>query len=319
MPTKPIIFLSIGIHDFIDLSAGSIEDIHGAFITVMTRSTHSNNISINGNIFPKIIFRLTITCLKLGNLFTILCLDPKTEQARFCAVGHDISKKVDAFYDAVVAKNNFIYFIPFRHNKVVKFNPIDDSLVEIGPPLARLRFQGAVCTSDGNIYCIPCYGKQVMKIDVNNNDNVSFIGDRFHGGWKWKGGVVVGEGEEEKIYACPYSARKILEINIANDSTHLLDTDLGDVGGKYSQFVTDSDGFVIGIPYNTENILRLDPKNNKVELFPLPEEFHREAYNDSKWTSGVLGDDGMIYAVPEKERQILKIGYRILPGPSLGK
>ena len=118
-------------------------------------------------------------------------------------------------------------------NKIVKFNPIDDSLVEIGPALGKLYSQGAVCTSDGNIHCIPCYGKQVIKIDVNNNDNVSYIGDKFEGGLKWKSGAVVVEGEEEKIYACPNIERKILKINITNGSTHLLDTDLGD-GKKYS-------------------------------------------------------------------------------------
>jgi len=72
---------------------------------------------------------------------------------------------------------------------------------------------------------------------------------------------------------------------------------------KWSGFVEGEDGFLYGIPFLSNELLRFDPINHTATLIPLPEEWRV----DIKWNGGVQGENGFIYGIPEFAEQVLSI------------
>ena len=83
----------------------------------------------------------------------------------------------------------------------------------------------------------------------------------------------------------------------------MVGPDLGDAGLKWSGFVEGEDGFLYGMPNNSNELLRFDPINHTATLIPLPEEWHGLA----KWEGGVRAENGVIYAIPFDADQVLSI------------
>lgn len=65
-------------------------------------------------------------------------------------------------------------------------------------------------------------------------------------------------------------------------------------------------GFLYGIPDESISILRFDPVDKTTALIPLDETLFEFA-DLSKWSGGVRGNNGVIYAVPYQEKQVLAI------------
>jgi hypothetical protein len=65
----------------------------------------------------------------------------------------------------VDGKNGFFYGIPCNARRVVKFNPIDKSLTEIGPDLGDggLKWMCGVLANTGSIYCAPYYAHHTFS------------------------------------------------------------------------------------------------------------------------------------------------------------
>jgi hypothetical protein len=64
-----------------------------------------------------------------------------------------------------------IKVIPAHARRVVKFNPLDKSLTEIGPDLGEgeFKWECGVLASNGSIYCAPfCSNSHILKIDTND-------------------------------------------------------------------------------------------------------------------------------------------------------
>jgi hypothetical protein len=60
--------------------------------------------------------------------------------------------------------------IPLNSRRVVKFNPVDESLTEIGPDLGdeRRKWVCGVLADSGCIFCAPRRARQFLKVDTIN-------------------------------------------------------------------------------------------------------------------------------------------------------
>jgi hypothetical protein len=153
--------------------------------------------------------------------------------------------KWSAFVDG---KNGFFYGIPFNARRVVKFNPLDKSLTEIGPDLGEgtFKWRCGVRANTGSIYCAPFNTHHILKIDpiqgtVETLDNLELPETGYD---LWASGALAADNN---IYYMPRCARRIMRLDPNNDSLSSVRDDLG-VGLKYMGTVIGNDDCVYGIP-----------------------------------------------------------------------
>ena len=228
------------------------------------------------------------------------------------------------WWDFVDGKNGFLYGIPSHARRVVKFNPLDKSLTEIGPDLGEGRYKWlcGVRDNNGNIYCAPCNAEHILKINTKDGtvetlDNVELPET---GGYLWASGALA---TDNSIYYTPASARRIMKLNPDNDSLSSVGDDLGRGRYKYGGTVVGNDDCVYGIPDCTTRIVKFDPTNPDTTstVGVEAEEQFRCIRN------AVLGGDGYIYSA-NRFGQVLKvdttsnkydwIGDRIYSGNGVG-
>jgi hypothetical protein len=216
-------------------------------------------------------------------------------------IGDEIQGKYkwNTFVDG---KNGFLYGIPFNARRVVKFNPVDKSLTEIGPDLGDGgdKWHCGVRVNNGNIYCAPWNSNSILKISTNDDtvetlDNVELPET---GGNLWESGALA---TDSFIYYMPYNARRIMRLNPDNDSLSSVGDDLGDGYCKYSGTVVGKDDRVYGIPYWATCILKFDPTNPD-----MTSTVGEEAEEGFDCGNGVLAGDGYIYAA-NGDGQVLQI------------
>ena len=74
----------------------------------------------------------------------------------------------------------------------------------------------------------------------------------------------------------------------------------GTSGGKWVSGALATNGKIYCIPFNSTQVLVIDPSNNTTSLFG-------SFSGSGKWVGGVLAPNGKIYCVPHESTQILVI------------
>jgi hypothetical protein len=217
-------------------------------------------------------------------------------------IGDDIQGgyKWSTFVDG---EDGFFYGIPCDARRVVKFNPVDNSLTEIGPDLGdgQMKWECGVRADTGSIYCAPYHSNRILKINtidgtVETLDDVE-LPETGHG--LWRSGALAADNN---IYYMPANARRIMKLNPNNDTLSSVGDDLGEGEYcKYSGTVVGNDDYVYGIPGEATHIVKFDPTNPDTTS-TVGEEFKEGLCCGN----GVLGGDGYIYAVC-RTRRVLQI------------
>jgi hypothetical protein len=223
-----------------------------------------------------------------------------TESSLTTLIGDEIQGECK-WMDFVDGGDGFFYGIPFNARRVVKFNPIDKSLTEIGPDLGEGidKWLCGVLANTGNIYCAPYCADHMLKINtidgtVETLDDVELPET---GCDLWKSGALAADNH---IYYMPYHARSIMRLNPDNDSLSSVGDDLGD-GWKYNGTVVGNDDCVYGIPDEATRIIKFDPSNPDTTST-----VGGEAEEGFECWNGVLAGDGYIYAANDAG-QVLKV------------
>jgi hypothetical protein len=207
--------------------------------------------------------------------------------------------------DFVDGKDGFFYGIPSNARRVMKFNPLDKSLTEIGPDFGVRRYKWlcGVRANTGSIYCAPYNADHILKIDtiqgtVETLDNVELPET---GILLWESGALA---QDNNIYYMPSCARQIMKLNPYNDTLSSVGDDLGK-GWKYGGTVVGNDDFVYGIPNYARRIVKFDPTNPDTTS-TVGEEAEKEFRCDTK---GVLflGGDGYYIYCANRKGQVLQI------------
>jgi len=209
----------------------------------------------------------------------------------------------------VDGKNGFFYGIPYNARRVVKFNPLDKSLTEIGPDLGEFgsKWKCGVLANSSSIYCAPYGAEHVLKININDGtvetlDDVE-LPERGHAGL-WASGALA---PDNLIYYMPSNARRIMRLNPDNDSLSSVGDDLG--GGEYSGTVVGNGDYVYGIPDDATCIVKFDP-SNPATTSTVGENAEEAFERVFLCGNGVLCGDGYIYAA-DRSGQVLKIDTTI--------
>jgi hypothetical protein len=207
--------------------------------------------------------------------------------------------------DFVDGEDGFFYGIPCDARRVVKFNPLDKSLTEIGPDLGEgtWKWMCGVRAYTGNIYCAPYHADHVLKINTNDGtvetlDNVELpetgdflpeTGSGLRG--LWQSGALA---PDNNIYYMPSYARRIMRLNPDNDTLSSVGDDLGrGEYCKYSGTVVGNDDLVYGIPRHATRIIKYNPADDPDTTCTVGEETEVWFMCGDK---GALGGDGYIYA-----------------------
>jgi hypothetical protein len=209
-------------------------------------------------------------------------------------IGNEMMEGGNKWNDFVDGKDGFLYGIPCYARRVVKFNPIDKSLTEIGPDLGYGEFKW-MCgglANNGSIYCAPYNAKHILKINTNDGtvetlENVELPERGLF--WMWASGALAADNH---IYYMPYRACRIMKLNPDNDSLSSVGDDL--LGAyKYKGTIVGNDDCLYGMPYQAKRIVKFDP-NNPDTTSTVGGEEDEEFFCCG---NGVLGGDGYIYAV----------------------
>jgi hypothetical protein len=210
----------------------------------------------------------------------------------------------DKWSSFVDGGDGFLYGIPCNARRVVKFDPLDKSLTEIGPDLGGggAKWKCGVLANTGSIYCAPYCADHILKIDtiqgtVETLDNVRLPET---GDWGlWESGALASDNN---IYYMPSCARRIMRLDPDNDSLSSVGDDLGQYGYKYSGTVVGKDDYVYGIPDEATRIAKFDPSNPDTTST-----VGEVAEEDFECGNGVVGGgDGYIYAA-NGVGQVLKV------------
>jgi hypothetical protein len=203
------------------------------------------------------------------------------------------------WWGSVRGKDDCIYGIPTNARRVVKFNPVDKSMTEIGPDLgnAEWKWRDGVLADNGSIYCAPLNSNQVLKIDTING-TVTTLDAQVpqNGNFMWSTGALA---MDKCIYFMPAHAHRILKVNPEDDSVNTVGDDLGE-GFKYSGAVAVNDGSIFGIPHESSTVIRFDP------VTELISSVGEEAEEELLCCTGVLVN-GYIYAASHENHGLIKI------------
>jgi hypothetical protein len=200
----------------------------------------------------------------------------------------------------VDGKNGFLYGIPCNARRVVKFDPLDKSLTEIGPDLGEGvdKWKCGVLANTSSIYCAPYCAESILKIDTIqgtvetlNNVRLPETGDDL-----WMSGALA---RDNHIYYMPCNARRIMRLIPDNDTLSSVGDDLGHGWWKYSGTVVGNDDCVYGIPSLATRIIKFDPTNPDTTS-------NVGGASEEGCGNGVLGGDGYIYAA-NAVGQVLKV------------
>lgn len=216
-------------------------------------------------------------------------------------------------------------FHQFPSNKAIKTST---QLLSAGQ---TSKWFGGVLGSDGKIYGIPYNQTDILIIDpltntasrslmgmkfVERNQTAGFAADvtwntSLSGINKWCGGILAPNG---KIYAIPYNATDFLIIDPANNTATRsklgMDSNITSSltlsgAAKWAGGVLAPDGKIYGIPFDSPDILIIDPLNNTATRTNMT----ATLTDAGKWVGGALSQNGRIYAIPWNSTDVLIIDY----------
>jgi streptogramin lyase len=161
----------------------------------------------------------------------------------------------------VNGKDGFFYGIPANARRVVKFNPLDKSLTEIGPdPGGGVeKWACGVRANNGDIYCAPYNSNHILKIKTNDGtvETLDDVELPETDGDLCKSGALA---PDNRISYMSDSAHRIMKLNPDNDSLSSVGDDLGR-GWTYCGTVVGNDDCVYGIPDDATRIVKFDSTN----------------------------------------------------------
>ena len=152
-----------------------------------------------------------------------------------------------------------------------------------------------MASPNGNMYCIPYYATQILRVEPFNKSYALF-GSSYSGNNKWHGAALTNDGT---IYCNPRDMTYVLKI-ADDESVSTFGSFTG--GGRSAACSLAPNGKIYAPPWLHTAISVVDTSDDSVaSITGLP------TSSNGKWSSAVLAPNGYIYCAPRFAANILKI------------
>lgn len=189
----------------------------------------------------------------------ILETDLKTGQSKRIYLSNKYLNMKYRYCASVLYPGGYIFFLPERNDKVIKFNYITKKVEYIGETVTPYVFDAKIWI-DGNIYGFSAYTPGMLKIDINLN-TVEMI----HTGYDFAAyGTKLGING--KLYSIPGDGKVVWEFNPKSNELKKLFEIYDDRNAKYAGGATGNDGKIYFSPASADTIMILKPNISKIEI-----------------------------------------------------
>jgi hypothetical protein len=221
------------------------------------------------------------------------------------------------WYGGVLGKqDNAIYAIPHNSPHVLRITP--SSITLHGDySVGCHKWHGAAAAPNGDIVSVPANADTVLIIRPGDPEPQLFeLGDascirtgrhRTDRKYKYLGSLT---GTDGCVYCFPSGSERVLQIDTEKQQVKEVGPNLYDeqmerlCQNKWQNGLV-VEPFVYAIPLAAESVLRIDCSQSPpvFTTWPLPAPFKGLA----KWEGGIVAPNGVIYAVPNNHKAILRI------------
>ena len=222
------------------------------------------------------------------------------------------------WYQGAMTENGVIYCPPgYDDRGILKIDTNTDTVTELDADLLPERgdwlWRSCALALDGCIYFMPSNADRILKLDPNNGDAITSVGD-FMGedeegvkSSKYSGTVV---GIDGCVYGIPEQTNRILKYDPSNNITSFVGEELDRDFNICNKGALARDGCIYALAGNHEGVvLKIDTTNNSYCYVGTSILSHFDDPGDvdmDRWRNPILGIDGCIYWPSEKNLRTLK-------------
>ena len=190
--------------------------------------------------------------------------------------------------NGAITGDGVIYCFPrVAKRGILKIDTNTDMAAELDAnlfPEQRGVVSCAAAALDGCIYFMPDYVRHIMKLDQNNNNAISSVGNDLGNGCKYRGVVV---GIDRCIYMIPAHSKRIIKYDPINDITSFVGEEADKEFRCYSNGALGRDGCIYAVSTEYCRVLKIDTTNNTHCYVG-----NIINHDDRGWGDGILGIDG---------------------------
>ena len=247
-------------------------------------------------------------------------------------IGPDFGYYLYKWYRGAITDNGVIYCPPGdpggNNRGILKIDTNTDDVTELNVNLlpeqgSYFIWKSCALALDGCIYFMPSSGRRIMKLDPNNNDAMSSVGDDLGDKSEKYIGTIVGI--DGYVYGIPFYSKRILKYDPINDIISYVGEEANEdfccTAGALGR-----DGCIYAYTYVIRRkswlrlrhrdryrnrydgkVLKIDTINNSHCFVGNIVESSDLNYGDgSHWGVAILGIDGCIYWPPCNDYRLLK-------------
>ena len=201
-----------------------------------------------------------------------------------------------------------IYCPPEGYRRgILKIDTNTDDVTELEVNLLPEEGDGDMWAScalaiDGCMYFMPALARRIMKLDPNNGDAMSSVGDDLGGKRDKFGGTVVGI--DGCLYGIPCCSTQIVKYDAINEITSFIGEEDDEAFWVLGNGALGRDGCIYAITrYGV--VLKIDTNDNSYSFM-----YHDNVVTVGLWHDAIMGIDGCIYWPPYNDSRTLKYDPR---------
>ena len=225
-------------------------------------------------------------------------VDPVAES--FIHIGPDFGDDIFCkwWYGGAMHDTDIIYCPPEGDRRgILKIDTNTDDVTELDVNLLPEQGDGDMWAScalaiDGCMYFMPAHARRIMKLDPNNGDAMSSVGDDLGGRWnKFRRTVV---GIDGCVYGIPCRSTQIVKYDAINDITSFIGEEDDEAFFRvFGNGALGRDGCIYAVTRYGVVLKILDTNDNSYSFV-----YHSNVVTVEGWRDAIMGIDGCIYCWP---------------------